>query len=103
MNEGFGGDFNRKGNSVKRFGPFTKPPGPSLNRQTLKLKSCCPHPLPENQLIIGGEGSCESKIAARQWGVNFCCEASRCLAGPSGSGNCDKKWRKRDKLPEYRD
>ena len=20
----------------------------------------------------------------RQWGVNFCCEASRCLAGPSG-------------------
>ena len=31
-----------------------------------------------------GEGNCESKIAARQWGVNFCCEASRCLAGPSG-------------------
>ena len=33
-----------------------------------------------------GEGNCESKIAARQWGVNFCREASRCLAGPSGSG-----------------
>ena len=31
-----------------------------------------------------GEGNCESKIAARQWGVNFCCEASRCLARPSG-------------------
>ena len=31
-----------------------------------------------------GEGNCESKIAARQWGVNFCREASRCLAGPSG-------------------
>ena len=31
-----------------------------------------------------GEGNCESKIAARQWGVNFRCEASRCLAGPSG-------------------
>ena len=30
-----------------------------------------------------GEGTCESKIAARQWGVNFCREASRCLAGPS--------------------
>ena len=30
------------------------------------------------------EGNCESKIAARQWGVNFCREASRCLAGPSG-------------------
>ena len=31
-----------------------------------------------------GEGNCESKFAARQWGVNFCREASRCLAGPSG-------------------
>ena len=28
-----------------------------------------------------GEGNCESKIAARQWGVNFCREALRCLAG----------------------
>ena len=28
-----------------------------------------------------GEGNCESKIAARQWGVNFRREASRCLAG----------------------
>ena len=26
-----------------------------------------------------GEGNCESKIAARQWGVNFCREA---LSGP---------------------
>ena len=31
-----------------------------------------------------GEGNCESTIAARQWGVNFCREALRCLAGPSG-------------------
>ena len=31
-----------------------------------------------------GEGNCEPKNAARQWGVNFCREASRCLAGPSG-------------------
>ena len=31
-----------------------------------------------------GEGNCESKIAARQWRVNFCREASRCLARPSG-------------------
>ena len=31
-----------------------------------------------------GEGNCRSKIAARQWGVNFCSEASRCLAEPSG-------------------
>ena len=30
-----------------------------------------------------GEGNWESKIAAIQWGVNFCREASRCLAGPS--------------------
>ena len=26
MREGFGKGFCRKGNSVKRFGPFTKPP-----------------------------------------------------------------------------
>ena len=31
-----------------------------------------------------GEGNCESKVVARQWGVNFCRETSRCLAGPSG-------------------
>ena len=33
-----------------------------------------------------GEGNCEPKIVARQslWGVIFCREASRCLAGPSG-------------------
>ena len=30
-----------------------------------------------------GEVNCESKIVARQWGVNFCRETSRCLAGPS--------------------
>ena len=28
-----------------------------------------------------GEGNCDSNIAARQWGVNFCREASRCLTG----------------------
>ena len=26
--------------------------GHSLNRRTLKFKSCCPHPLPENQLLL---------------------------------------------------
>ena len=26
VNEGFGKDFYRKGNSVKRFGPFSEPP-----------------------------------------------------------------------------
>ena len=31
-----------------------------------------------------GRGNCESKIVARQWGVNFCRETSRCLAGPFG-------------------
>ena len=31
-----------------------------------------------------GEVNCESRIAARQWGVSFCREASRCLAGRSG-------------------
>ena len=27
MNEGFGNDFYRKGNSVKRSRPFSEPPG----------------------------------------------------------------------------
>ena len=27
-----------------------------------------------------GEGNCKSKIVARQWGVNFCRETSRCFA-----------------------
>ena len=26
VNQGFGKDFYRKGNSVKKFGPFTEPP-----------------------------------------------------------------------------
>ena len=37
-----------------------------------------------------GEGNWESKIAARQWGVNFCREASRCLARPSGLEIADR-------------
>ena len=40
-----------------------------------------------------GEGNCESKIASRQWGDNFCRETSICLAGPSGyPGNQAHKW-----------
>ena len=31
-----------------------------------------------------GEGNCESKIVARQWGVHFCRETARRLSGPSG-------------------
>ena len=34
--EGFGKDFYRKGNSVKRFGPFTEPPD-SENRKVAVL------------------------------------------------------------------
>ena len=37
------------------------------------------------------EGNPESKIAARQWGVNFCRETSRCLGGPSGRSWPDLK------------
>ena len=44
MNEGFAKGFYTKGNSVKRFGPFTEP----LDSET---ESCCPHPLLENQLL----------------------------------------------------
>ena len=54
----------------------------------LKEKKC---PLLRGRGSLGGilrgnlgEGNCESKLAARQWGVNFCREALRCLARPSG-------------------
>ena len=40
MNEGFGKDFYRKGNSVKRFGPFTEPP----DSENLKVAVLIPFP-----------------------------------------------------------
>ena len=43
VNQGFGKDFYRKGNSVKRFGSFTEPPG---------SENCCAHPLSKNQLLF---------------------------------------------------
>ena len=52
MNEEFGKDFYRKGNSVKRCGLFSEPP------DSEKLKSCCSHPLPENQLLLLVEELC---------------------------------------------
>ena len=39
MNEGFGKDFYRKGNSVKRSGPFSEPPD-SENRKVAVLIPC---------------------------------------------------------------
>ena len=36
VNQGFGKDFYRKGNSVKRFGPFPEPPD-SENRKVAVL------------------------------------------------------------------
>ena len=46
MNEGFGKDFYRKGNSVKRFGPFTELPD-SENRKVAVLI-----PFPKNWLLV---------------------------------------------------
>ena len=40
MNEGFGKDFYRKGNSVKRFGPFTEP----LDSENRKVAVLTPFP-----------------------------------------------------------
>ena len=61
---------------------------PSPRGQFWKSKNC---PLLWGRGTLGGilrdnlgEGIWESKIVARQWGVDFCREASRCLAGPSG-------------------
>ena len=39
MNEGFGKDFHRKGNSVKRSGPFSEPPDRPRTLKTEKLLS----------------------------------------------------------------
>ena len=51
VNEGFGKDFYRKGNSVKRFGPFTE-------RRTLKTeKLLSSSPSTENRLLFGGAHS----------------------------------------------
>ena len=55
VNEGFGKDFYRKGNSVKSSLY-------SMNRWTLKVKSCCPHPLPENQLLAVSPASRTDKL-----------------------------------------
>ena len=41
MNEGFGKDFYRKDNSVKRSGPFSE------SSDSENSKNCCPHPLPK--------------------------------------------------------
>ena len=46
MNEVLGKYFYRKGNSVKRSAPFSEPP------DSEKLKSCCPHTLPKNRLLL---------------------------------------------------
>ena len=40
MNQGFGKDFYRKGNSVKSFGPFTEPP----DSENLKVAVLIPFP-----------------------------------------------------------
>ena len=36
VNEGFGKDLYRQGNSVKRSGPFSEPPGSDKDRPSLK-------------------------------------------------------------------
>ena len=46
LNEGLGKDFYRKGNSLKRFGPFTEPPD-SENWKVAVLI-----PFPENRLLM---------------------------------------------------
>ena len=46
VNQGFGKDFYRKGDSVKRFGPFTEPPD-SENWKVAVLI-----PFPKNQLLM---------------------------------------------------
>ena len=45
MNEGFGKDFHRKGDSVKRSGPFSEPP------DSENLFFAVPSPSPQNQLL----------------------------------------------------
>ena len=40
MNEGFGKDFCKKGNPVKRFGPFSEPP----HSDNLKVAVLIPFP-----------------------------------------------------------
>ena len=46
VNEGFGKEFYRKGNSVKRFRPVSE------SLQTLNIEIFCAHPLPKSPLLI---------------------------------------------------
>ena len=75
--------FYRKGNSVKRPGPFSEPP------DSKNCKSCCPHPLPENQLLhplslFRRRGNLGGICIKRQFlGVKF--------SGPFLAGNCAEK------------
>ena len=45
VNEGFGKEFYRKGNSVKRFRPLSESPDSDL-----KIEIFCAHPLPKSPL-----------------------------------------------------
>ena len=72
VNEGFGKDFYRKGSSVKRSGPFNEAPDP-------KLKSCCLHPLPENQLLMPA-GSAREPASSESAAPRTCL-----ILGPSSS------------------
>ena len=57
MNEGFGKDFYRKGNSVKRFGPFSEP----LDSQNWKAAVLIPFPKGKNQLSIRSIFRCKTR------------------------------------------
>ena len=45
---------------MKRSGRFSEPP------DSEKLKSCCPHPLPENQLLLMLHAALRTKARAGQ-------------------------------------
>ena len=49
MNEGFGKDFYRKGNSVKRFGPFAERPD---SENTPNSDHGLSFPSPETQTMV---------------------------------------------------
>ena len=86
-------NFHQPTSSETAFGGSRKmvSDGPSSQGFAFQYVLPLPLALPWGRGNLGGilrdnlgEGNCASKIAAREWGVNFCREASRCLAGPSG-------------------
>ena len=68
MNEGLGKDFNRKGNSVKRSGPFCEPPDSAekLLSSSPPRRSALSRTVRERELALGSQFEIPDHITLAQ-------------------------------------